>query len=212
MKTWTFIFLTLILSLSGFENVHGQMRKSINLNENWIVGEAKPGFNAENSIPKDFQNPGEEWHKATMPKQVQDILFEKGIIPDPHVGKNATKCTWVFEKDWMYANRFASPKNKGDVFLCFDGIDTSADIWLNGKKVGECANMFRKYRFQVNNNLKNDGSANVLSVLFNSPAKFLKEIEQQGNYVWNDEFGWVTPAIDGGICVYAIKDPLGMRY
>lgn len=42
------------------------------------------------------------------------------------------------------------------------------------------------------------------------PAKHIKEIEQQGRYVYNEEFGWVTPAINGGICVYAIKDPLGI--
>ena len=38
----------------------------------------------------------------------------------------------------------------------------------------------------------------------------LQEIEKQGRYVWNDEFGWVTPAIDGGICVYATFDNLGI--
>ena len=114
-----------------------------------------------------------------MPKQVQDILFEKGIIPDPHVGKNPTKCTWIFEKDWIYATRFDTPKSNGAVFLCFDGIDTRADIHLNGKKIGKCSNMFRKYRFQVNSFLKNDGSANVLSVFVNSPAKFLNDIAQQ---------------------------------
>lgn len=38
----------------------------------------------------------------------------------------------------------------------------------------------------------------------------LNEIEKQGNYVWNDEFGWVTPAIDGGICVYATTDAMGI--
>jgi hypothetical protein len=38
----------------------------------------------------------------------------------------------------------------------------------------------------------------------------LQEIEKQGNYVWNDEFGWVTPAIDGGICVYAVTDEKGI--
>jgi hypothetical protein len=38
----------------------------------------------------------------------------------------------------------------------------------------------------------------------------LQEIEKQGRYVWNDEFGWVTPAIDGGICVYATFDDLGI--
>ncbi len=179
MKTGTFIFLTLILSLSGFENVQSQLRKFISLNENWIVCEASPGFNAESSIPADFQNPGNDWHKANMPKQVQDVLFEKGIIPDPHIGKNPTKCTWVFEKDWVYTTRFDTPKTNSAVFLCFDGIDTRADIFLNGKKVSECSNMFRKYRFQVNGFLKNDGSPNVLAVLVYSPAKFLKDIEQQ---------------------------------
>jgi len=38
------------------------------------------------------------------------------------------------------------------------------------------------------------------------PAAHIKEIEKQGKYVFDREFGWVTPAINGGICVYAIKD------
>jgi hypothetical protein len=38
----------------------------------------------------------------------------------------------------------------------------------------------------------------------------LKEIEKQGHYVWDDEFGWVTPAINGGVCVYAVTDELGI--
>jgi len=179
MKTDSFLLMIAILSMLHFSNVHGQSRKVISLNENWLIGEAKPRFNAESSIPADFQNPGNDWHKATMPKQVQDILFEKEIIPDPHVGKNPTKCTWVFEKDWVYATRFATPKTKGAVFLCFDGIDTRADIFLNGKKLGECSNMFRKYRFQADSFLKKDGSPNVLSVFVYSPAKFLKDIEQE---------------------------------
>ena len=179
MKQVVLFFAIVILSFFCYKPVHGQSRKTIDLNANWILSEAKPMFNAENSIPVNFQNPGETWHKATMPQQVQDVLFAKGLIPDPHVGKNPTKCTWVFEKDWIYATSFASPKTKGAVFLCFDGIDTRADIFLNEKKLGECANMFRKYRFQVNNFLKKDGSPNVLSVLVYSPAKFLKEIEQK---------------------------------
>lgn len=43
MKTGTLVFFALILSLWGFENVHAQSRKFINLNENWIIGEAKKG-------------------------------------------------------------------------------------------------------------------------------------------------------------------------
>ena len=42
------------------------------------------------------------------------------------------------------------------------------------------------------------------------PESHLKEIERQGHYVYDEEFGWVTPAINGGICVYAITDNLGI--
>ena len=42
------------------------------------------------------------------------------------------------------------------------------------------------------------------------PASHIKEIEEQGLYVYNKEFGWVTPAINGGICVYAITDKMGI--
>lgn len=41
-------------------------------------------------------------------------------------------------------------------------------------------------------------------------AEGLAEIEQQGRYVWSDEFGWVTPAINGGVCVYATTDAQGI--
>jgi hypothetical protein len=41
-------------------------------------------------------------------------------------------------------------------------------------------------------------------------SKHLKEIEKQGLYVYNEEFGWVTPAINGGICVYAVTDNAGI--
>lgn len=40
--------------------------------------------------------------------------------------------------------------------------------------------------------------------------RHIKEIEKQGLYVYNEEFGWVTPAINGGICVYAVTDKAGI--
>lgn len=40
----------------------------------------------------------------------------------------------------------------------------------------------------------------------------LNEIEKKGNYVYDREFGWVTPTIgtDAGICVYGIRDKQGV--
>src|SRR5215207_7875980 len=36
------------------------------------------------------------------------------------------------------------------------------------------------------------------------------EIKRQGHYVYDREFGWVTPTIDSKVCVYGIKDDNGI--
>ena len=38
----------------------------------------------------------------------------------------------------------------------------------------------------------------------------LKEIDKQGRYVYDKEFGWVTPTINSQICVYGIFDKNGV--
>lgn len=42
------------------------------------------------------------------------------------------------------------------------------------------------------------------------PEDALREIERQGLYRYDKEFGWVTPTIDGGICVYGLRDEKGI--
>ncbi len=48
---------------------------------------------------------------------------------------------------------------------------------------------------------------NVLPYLNNISKK---EIEKQGKYVYDQEFGWVTPTINNQICVYGITDSDGI--
>ena len=36
------------------------------------------------------------------------------------------------------------------------------------------------------------------------------EIKKQGNYVYDDEFGWVTPTVNGTICAYGFRDAAGI--
>ncbi|MBS1579624.1 MAG: DUF3109 family protein [Bacteroidetes bacterium] len=38
----------------------------------------------------------------------------------------------------------------------------------------------------------------------------IKETEKQGKYVYDKEFGWVTPTINGGICAYGYRDSKGV--
>ena len=42
------------------------------------------------------------------------------------------------------------------------------------------------------------------------PSEYVTEIERQGTHVMDDEYGYVTPTINGGICVYAYTDELGI--
>ena len=37
-----------------------------------------------------------------------------------------------------------------------------------------------------------------------------KELQRQGRYVYDDEFGWVTPTIQSKVCVYGLTDPNGI--
>ncbi|MEO5564223.1 MAG: DUF3109 family protein [Chitinophagaceae bacterium] len=41
----------------------------------------------------------------------------------------------------------------------------------------------------------------------------IAEIEKKGKFQYDDEFGWVTPTLpsDNEICVYAIRDPKGIK-
>lgn len=41
-------------------------------------------------------------------------------------------------------------------------------------------------------------------------AENKKELAKQGRYVYNQEFGWVTPTIKSRICVYGITDEKGI--
>lgn len=41
-------------------------------------------------------------------------------------------------------------------------------------------------------------------------AEGIREIERQGKYIYDKEFGWVTPTINGAICAYGFRDEKGI--
>ena len=38
----------------------------------------------------------------------------------------------------------------------------------------------------------------------------LKELQRQGQYIYDRDFGWVTPTVNGGICAYGFRDKHGV--
>lgn len=56
---------------------------------------------------------------------------------------------------------------------------------------------------------------NHLLVFYNEIEPYMtpegrKEIERQGKYIYDQEFGWVTPTVNSSICAYGYKDELGI--
>ena len=175
--------LLVVTSLFSAERPETRIRQV--LKDAWYIKQLKEPEIDIASLTREVAAPGSAWHPAKMPAQVQEVLLERGLIPDPHVGKNAAKCDWVFENDWAYATAFDTPAGDGPVFLRFDGLDLIAAIYINGREVGRANNMYRRYSFEVRSLLNDAPGKNSLLVVFTGPVKELARIERDYRKVHN---------------------------
>ncbi len=116
-----------------------------------------------------------EWLPASVPGGVHTDLLALGRIPDPFVADNEHAVQWVAENDWEYRLIFSTAQSllrEEAIFLVCDGLDTLAEVSLNGQLLGETNNMFRQYRWLVTDILR--AGENELYVLFRSPLAFIR--------------------------------------
>ena len=69
-------------------------------------------------------------------------------------------------------------------FLCFLGVDTLAEVWLNGQQLGACDNMFTPWCFPVSDVLK--PGDNILVVRIRSTVHALAGRDRTGLYPEDD--------------------------
>jgi hypothetical protein len=60
-----------------------------------------------------------------------------------------------------------------------------------------------------------ENETDILNEIYETVKPYLTqegidEIEKHGRYLYHKEFGWVTPTIDGKICVYGFRDEHGI--
>ncbi|MEO7763111.1 MAG: hypothetical protein ABIR78_02040, partial [Ferruginibacter sp.] len=105
-----------------------------------------------------------------------DLLANK-LIPDPYFRDNESKLQWIDKADWQYRTVFnvdGSTFSKKNIELVFDGLDTYADIYLNGKLVLQADNMFRGWTVNVKPLIKRTN--NELLIKFSSAQKKIDSI------------------------------------
>lgn len=114
----------------------------------------------------------ENWYPATVPGTVHTDLMANGLIEDPYFRLNERGVQWVDKEDWIYRTRFRADDTllaKERIELVFEGLDTYADVYLNGDRVLAADNMFRRWRTEVKALLRQ--GENELEVYFHSPVK-----------------------------------------
>jgi beta-mannosidase len=92
---------------------------------------------------------------AVVPGDVHLDLCKAGLLKEPLVHRNADDCGWVAECEWWYRKEFELTELEGTHYeIVFDGLDTTAEIWINGVYLGSHNNMFVPIAFDVTNALR----------------------------------------------------------
>lgn len=85
---------------------------------------------------------------VNVPSVVQTDLYSAGLIPNPYLGQVENSILWISDHPWKYTLHFDVDKDllqSEFVDLVFEGIDTYADVMLNGQKLVVANNMFRTW-------------------------------------------------------------------
>lgn len=146
--------LTLFLMVTSFSLLAQTSVLSIDLNKNW-----------------EFRQTGTtSWLPATVPGTVHTDLLANKKIEDPYYRLNERSLQWIDKVNWEYRTSFslsAEMTQKQNITMEFDGLDTYADVYINDQLVLSADNMFRTWKVDVKNQLKQ--GENHVRILLKSP-------------------------------------------
>lgn len=97
-----------------------------------------------------------EWLPASVPGHVHTDLLAAGVIADPFARRFELGCQWVDGERWVYRTHFDFSPDEAlpSRVLRFEGLDTIASVWLDGRKLAEHDNMFVPLELDVSERLQ----------------------------------------------------------
>lgn len=110
-----------------------------------------------------------------IPGSVYSFLLENGLMEEPFYRENEWDALKLMNYDYTFSRNFEFEKDKdnSNIVLRCEGLDTLAQISINGAAVAQTKNMHRTYEFDVTEFLKN--GENEIKITFNSPNKYIGE-------------------------------------
>lgn len=113
-----------------------------------------------------------EFLSAKIPGNIYTDLFNNKKISEPFYEDNEKQLQWIENENWLYKTQFHLSEKEfshRNIELIFEGLDTFAKVFLNGKEILNAENMFRTWKVDAKNFLK--VGENILEVQFFSAVK-----------------------------------------
>ena len=143
------------------------MVKSV-LNGNWKL----------QIIGKDAGILPEEGIEAKVPGTVYGALLAEKLIPDPYYRDNELKVLPLMDNDFRFLTKFSVDEQMAAsdrILLRFEGVDTLADVYINGNWIGRSYNMHRIWEYDITGMECIREGENLLEAVIHSPTKYIKE-------------------------------------
>lgn len=141
---------------------------NLNLAGTWTLTEPTSGFVIDGSVP------GSVFHD----------LLQAGKMDDPYHRFNEEQAIPLSEKVYTYRKTFVVPKElfeSNHVVLVCEGLDTLADITVNGRWLAHTENMHRRYEFPIKEHICI--GQNTIEIRFSPSVSYIKEAHRK-NPIW----------------------------
>jgi len=205
----------------------------VNLHDNWYVQSSASVTDSGATI----STPGyahSGWPLTNIPATPLGAQFDNGLVPSPYLNENAKLITgtcydvttnyanvnWCSDSPygptpWWFLNQFIIPSTLAGqrIYLHFDGINYSANLWFNGTEIATNAQMvgtYTRFEYDVTNQAVIGGN-NAVALEITGPNGSNQELAityvdwqlmapDRNEGVWRD--AWVTNS--GSV---SVRDP-----
>ena len=121
---------------------------------------------------------------SQVPGNVELDLQRAGQLPEPFFGLNIQKLRPLEGYEWWYSREFDLPETAGGKQwdLVCEGVDTLADIWVNGLLVGQSENALVEHVFPVTEALRT-GERNSIAIRLRSVTRKAREYSYDASVI-----------------------------
>ncbi|MBN1935609.1 MAG: beta-mannosidase [Anaerolineae bacterium] len=151
-----------------------KLYEELRLNGIWDLRDEILTYPLDNAHVLSCQPDG--WIAQPVPGDIHQGLIDAGRIKEPLLGLNSFDCAWTEQRSWWFRKTFAASAEwlyADMVELELNGLDSNAEIFLNGRHLGAHRNAFRPWIADVKSWLREE--ENVLLVRLSAGVEDVPE-------------------------------------